>query len=121
MAKEIQVEYVNSHASEETKKDFFWYKQPDDAQHNSIFSSVDKIDKSQSYRNTMNIKHARLYNNLELLGYSIHSTGSMANVSNSDLNSGRVTYNLVKSCIDTASSKIAKNKPKPQFLTSGGD
>jgi hypothetical protein len=33
----------------------------------------------------------------------------------------RVTLNVIKSCIDTAQSKIAKNKPKPTFLTSGGD
>lgn len=33
----------------------------------------------------------------------------------------RLTYNIVQSCIDTLSSRIAQNKPKPMFLTSAGD
>lgn len=33
----------------------------------------------------------------------------------------RLTYNIVQSCIDSTVSKIAKNKPKPMFLTSAGD
>lgn len=33
----------------------------------------------------------------------------------------RVTYNVVQSCVDTLTSKIARNKPKALFLTNGGD
>lgn len=33
----------------------------------------------------------------------------------------RITYNLVQSVIDTVAAKVAENKPKPYFLTSGGD
>lgn len=33
----------------------------------------------------------------------------------------RMGYNLVQSCIDTKTSKIAKEKPKPSFLTSKGN
>lgn len=33
----------------------------------------------------------------------------------------RLTYNIVQSCIDTLSSRIAQNKPKPMFLTQAGD
>jgi hypothetical protein len=62
-----------------------------------------------------------MYNNLELLGLSVYATGSIGNINNNSLNNGGITYNLVKSCIDTAASKIAKSKPKPQFLTEGGD
>src|SRR6478735_8178573 len=29
----------------------------------------------------------------------------------------RLTYNIVQSCIDTLTSRIAQNKPKPMFLT----
>lgn len=121
MAKEVYTEYVNSKASVDAKNDSNWYKLPDEAQYSAIFSSVNKIDQNQSYRSSMNVKHARLYNNLELLGFSVYTTGSMSNVNSNDLSSGKVTHNLIKSCIDTASSKIAKSKPKPQFLTSGGD
>ena len=33
----------------------------------------------------------------------------------------RLTYNIVQSCIDTLTSRISQNKPKPMFLTSAGD
>ena len=32
-----------------------------------------------------------------------------------------LTYNVVRSCVNTASSKIAKNKPRPLVLTNGGN
>jgi len=117
----IKTEYVNQPKAEDPQKSQFWHTQEPAAQYMNIFSSVDRIDKDQSYRSSMNVKHARLYGNLEILGLSIYSTGSLSNISQNDLSSGRVTYNLVKSCIDTAASKIAKNRPKAQFLTSGGD
>jgi len=33
----------------------------------------------------------------------------------------RLTYNIVQSCIDTLSSRISQNRPKPMFLTQAGD
>lgn len=33
----------------------------------------------------------------------------------------RLTYNIVQSCIDTLASRISQNKPKPMFLTQGGN
>ncbi len=33
----------------------------------------------------------------------------------------RLTYNIVQSCIDTLTSRIVQNKPKPMFLTQAGD
>lgn len=33
----------------------------------------------------------------------------------------RLTYNIIQSCIDTVTSMILSNKPKPMFLTSDGD
>ena len=33
----------------------------------------------------------------------------------------RVTLNVIQSCVDTLSAKIAKNRPKPTFLTDGAD
>lgn len=36
-------------------------------------------------------------------------------------NQGRLTFNLGQAAIDTVNAKIAKNNPKPSFLTFGGD
>ena len=117
---EVKTEYVGGKV-EVGPKDYRWYVKEDQAQHQSIFTVVERIDKTQSYRSSMNVKHARLYNNLELLGLSVYATGAVGTLTQHDLSNGRITYNLVKSCVDTAASKIAKSKPKPQFLTSGGD
>ena len=32
----------------------------------------------------------------------------------------RLTYNIIQSCVDTLSSRISQNKPKPMFLTQAG-
>ena len=114
----VKIEYVSGKRPEDTV-DLNWYKQ--ETPHESVFGMVNKIDEDQSYRHALNVKHARLYNNLEMLGLNVSRNGTAGSVNPQDISSGKITHNLVKSCIDTASSKIAKNRPKPQFLTSGGD
>jgi hypothetical protein len=42
---------------------------------------------------------------------------SRPNINNLD---NRVTFNIVQSCIDTLTSKIGSNKPRPTFLTEDG-
>ena len=117
----VKTEFVGSKPQVDPNKGYAWYAKPDATSYQELFSVVDKIDKDQSYRSTMNVRHARLYSNLELLGLSIYATGSAASAGAQNLTANSVTYNLVKSCVDTAASKIAKNHPKPQFLTSGGN
>ena len=120
--KTSRTEYISSSPRHDFDAgDYQWYAKEDYTQYQAIFSVVNRIDSEQSYRSSLNVRNARLYSNLEVLGLSIYSTGSISNVGNNDVTTGRVTYNLVKSCIDTAASKIAKARPKPQFLTSGGD
>ena len=122
MANNVKEEWVGAKAEVSTPEGSHkWWDKPTENLYQNVFNVVDKIDVEQSYRSSLNIRHARLYNNLELLGLSVYNNGSTGNVNYNDLNNGRITYNLVKSCIDTAASKIAKNRPKPQFLTSGGD
>lgn len=60
------------------------------------------------------LRHARLYGNAPVLGL----TPSQFSRSRSD---ERLTLNVIASCVDTATAKIAKNKPAPQFLTNGAD
>ena len=87
----------------------------------TIWPLVNSIRQSQSIRHTSNIKFYNLYsnqslNNLTAASYSYgNSMGSYFG------ESARLTYNVVKSCIDTARSKIAKEKPRPFFLTEDGN
>lgn len=61
---------------------------------------------------------ARLYSNFHGLGFSAVARAPGLGTSNTK---ERISYNLVQSGIDTVVAKMAKNKPKPMFLTSGGD
>jgi hypothetical protein len=49
-------------------------------------------------------------------GYQLASTGKPTAPMRD-----RLTYNICQSCVDTLTSRIAQNKPKPMFLTEGGD
>lgn len=62
---------------------------------------------------------AKLYGNIPLYGTLGITSGKGASVT--PVIKDRLTYNIVQSCVDTVTAKIAKNKPKPLFLTSGGD
>lgn len=62
---------------------------------------------------------ARLYGNIPLYGTLGLSTAKSA--ATLPVVRDRLTYNVVQSCVDTVTAKIAKNKPRPLFLTSGGD
>lgn len=61
-----------------------------------------------------NIRHARLYGNFDFAGFGLRQY-TRRNSTN------RIALNVVAACVDTLSSKIAKNRPKPSFQTFGGD
>lgn len=95
-----------------------WWTQKPEEIYKHVFGTVRTLETKQSYRTQENVKNARLYSDLEILGtysglYSPSSTTSTL--------TNRLSLNVVKSCIDTVTSKIAKSKPRPMFLTSGGD
>jgi len=94
----------------------------DDIPEKDVYQHVNGVCKSiidrQSWRYTNNIRYARLYANLDLLGFY----GTMfSRAANTPLKAARITLNVCKATVDTAASKIAKNRPKPRFLTNAGD
>jgi hypothetical protein len=62
---------------------------------------------------------SRLYGNIPLYGSLGLNSAKGAQVV--PVVRDRLTYNVVQSCVDTVTAKIAKNKPKPLFLTDGGN
>jgi hypothetical protein len=95
-----------------------WYDKDGKEMAQSLFGYVKTLRKDQSYRQDENFRHLRLYGNMEafsLRNYSFYRAETSSSIVN------RVTLNIVQSMIDTVVSKISKNKPKPDFLTSGGD
>jgi len=95
-----------------------WWTKDERERYKDIFEFVKHLDQSQSYRQNENIRHMRLYGDVEvfnLKNYNAYRAEPTSNVQN------RVTLNIIKSMIDTVVSKITKNRPKPTFLTEGGD
>lgn len=113
---EIITEYYNNNVSPGLSEK--WWVVGANKAHQNLFALVKYVEKNQSYRGVLNLRYARMYANMEMLGLS---SGTYARTASNNFSNNRVTYNVVKSCADTATSKIAKNKPKPLFLTENGD
>lgn len=114
---EVYTEYVGSF---EDPKSFTtrWWTADKKEQHTHIFQTVKMLETRQNYRTLANIRHARLYANLEVLGVY---AGIYTAPVNDYVLPNRLSLNVIKSCIDTAAARIAKNKTRPLFLTEGGD
>ena len=97
----------------------YWWKAPTEKIHSVVFEYLKRLDQAQSYRQADNFKHMRLYGNMEPLGLRYYRSSFQEPSPASTQN--RVTLNIVQSMIDTVVSKITKNKPKPSFMTNGGD
>ena len=87
----------------------------------AVFQIAFKIEGNQRSMWRANIGWAQLYENLDTLGYmpnffapifgTIPPSASVGN---------RLTYNIIKSCVDSVTAKIAKNKPRVKFVTTDG-
>lgn len=98
--------------------DTYWWKKSNDELADSLFSICGYLDGQQEYVFNDNLRNAKLYGNLDILGLNAYQyTPTLQN----QMPQARLTYNVIKSVIDTACNKISKNKPRPYFLTSGGD
>jgi hypothetical protein len=96
-----------------------WWQVPPTERAQAVCSIVKMMSEYDSKRQTQYQISTRLYGNSNLMGLNGLSYSKIASVNNTLKD--RVSYNLVQSCIDTITSKISKNKPKPLFLTSGAD
>jgi len=103
-----------------------WWKAPDDDDlAKSAVAAAKAIEASgqQQAREKQWLLQARLYANAPVT--SLYKMGvrqvSLGSKRSDEAPSNRVNYNVVQSCVDTASAKIAKNKTRALFLTSGGN
>ncbi len=95
----------------------YWWKQDNVAP--DVFNYVKWLDQDQNYKQVDNFKNMRLYGQNDLLTNRLYPY-ARTDLTNTSV-TNRVTLNIVQSMIDTVTSKITKNKPKPTFLTDGGD
>lgn len=94
----------------------FWWNKKDS--YEDVFSLVNAIETEQSGQTDESIDNYRLYGNMDRVGMDFHNYSSTRSVSSSG---NRVRLNIIKSMVDTVTNKIAKNKPRVKYLTSGAD
>ena len=94
------------------KSDFRWWTKEN--QHESAWDAYAHIKENDGGRYVDNLRHLRLYGNRDYVGMLPQSYAE-------SFSQERVTLNVIKSVCDTVSSRIAKNRPRPVFLTSGGN
>jgi len=104
-----------------------WYNKEGDEAAKTIFQLINYWDSTQSVVQAHNMTNLRLYSNREALnssiaGYVLSTSEGYRNsaVNNFNTNKNLISLNVVKSCVDTLTSKIGKNKIRPTFLTTGG-
>ena len=93
----------------------FWWEQTKDI-HDDVFSAVTTLAEDQNYRAKDNLSWLRLFSNVNASGLNSDNYARRSGTRADD-----VTLNIVHSMCTTVTSKIAKNRPKVTFLTSGGD
>lgn len=95
-----------------------WWSLKDADLHAGVTSVVADLDGVDTRRINDNLKWARLYGNREILGTRPGQTRRTV------VEPGKptgFTFNVIRSCVDTAVAKIGQNRPKPMFLTEDAD
>ena len=94
----------------------FWYEaDSNEDMARQMFSQVKYLRENQL--NTVeeeNLLNVRLYGNAEIFGLNPYDYTSKRS-------DARIGLNVIKQACDTATARIAKSKPRPQFLTENGD
>jgi hypothetical protein len=96
-----------------------WWLQEDDLLPAAVMAQVATIIQADRGRIDAYNTYAKLYGTWTPTfwnGYQLSNSGKPTAPMRD-----RLTYNIVQSCIDTLTSRIIANKPKPMFLTSAGD
>jgi hypothetical protein len=97
-----------------------WWTLKGDEQAAAITDVLALLRRHQTQRLTQYLISTRLYGNLPPLPFGGMSIGRL-NETVTGVLRDRISFNLVSSVGDTLVAKIAKSKPRPLFLTSGGD
>ena len=113
---------IDNSTKDIVKASYKWWGADKEKIHNIVFSIADDILLNMSIRRRMNYYFASLYNDTGAQFMASRNVNLYYNRAaldgNAVLNSS-MSLNVLQNVIDTATSMIAKNKPKPQFLTDG--
>lgn len=107
-------------------KDVKWWAE--DKPHDTVSSVVQKLTKNGYPRRDMNIHHLRCYADRDLYGaagaYGHSGALSAASRAQAVLRNARrpkLSVNVIRNMCNAATSMLTRSRPKPTFITDGGD
>jgi hypothetical protein len=115
---DIPVIHYNKSAQNLANANPRWWTEKSQEIYQHIFGYLRSLEQDQGPRRLQWLQFARLYQNQAPAGF--FSGVSQAGIGQSGLKD-TPAVNVVKSCVDTATSKIGKTKPRPLFLTENGN
>ena len=105
---------------EQQVRDGYWWEVDDaDRAAQAFLASCDLLAQDNTPRNSEQLVYARLYANRDLSGFGGGQYGRTITSATVAGLPGKVTFNVIASCVETLVSKVTKGKPRPTFLTSG--
>jgi len=118
-AKPVAKGSPQAQASKNEYQGLFWHAAGKEEIGAQLLSQGRKLQWDSERRHMLNVRYARLYENMQLSGFEVDDWET-ANASLAAM--GALSYNVVQACIDTLESKMLKNRPRPSFQTnaSGG-
>jgi hypothetical protein len=94
-----------------------WWAQEENA-HQSLISLIKRVQGKNNSTESLLASYASQYLNRPISSLSIQfSNPNARNI----YDSSSLRYNVIKSCVDAAAAKVAKSRPRVQFLTTRGD
>jgi hypothetical protein len=93
-----------------------WWTEPEENAGSAVRDTLDSIKRDQDLFRQANLTHMRMYRNLAMVGLGPHTGFAVSANLGSPL-----SLNVVRNMCNAVQSKIAKNRPKPWFQTSGAD
>lgn len=102
--------------SDKSNPDRAWWKKEGTACASVIHDTVKILQDAQSYRLRQQVINARMY------GARSSTTGSLARYAATiSTTRERQSYNVVQENVDTLVARVGETKPRPYFLTNGGN
>lgn len=95
-----------------------WWCDDSDQRGPNFYATAKSLEDDQQFRKQQNLLHARLYGNVEIMGFGLRDYARSTPVSGAQY-VPRVNFNVIASSIDALHAKITKNKPRPSFITDG--
>lgn len=100
-------------------KNLMWWKETDQqAVARALFDMILHIEDDQQERREKNLRCLRLYGNYDYQGLGPYA---YSRPQTPQLPENRVKMNVICSSADTVCSKVSKMRPRPSFLTDGGN